>query len=214
MTDPNKLVAALVLDQSGSMYGNEEATITAVNQFMAEQQAVDGEAEMMVVFFNHEHAIPPLTDLKAWKPLTRADYKPDGNTAMLAAVSHTIDEIGRILALRSEDARPGLVVIGVMTDGMENPAQPAEVWNALREKIKHQTEQYGWKFIFLGANINTERTAFAMGIPKNMTMSYDSTPVGTSNAIAAMSGRMTSYRTGGRMGNADAQAVDHTAKIK
>ena len=50
-----------------------------------------------------------------------------------------------------------------MTDGMENASHEWD-WDAVRKLIKQQQDEWNWKFIFLGANIDAIEVGGRMGI--------------------------------------------------
>ena len=85
--------------------------------------------------------------------------------------------------------RPGQVICLIMTDGYEN-ASKEWTWAAVEALITQQREQYNWKFIFLGANIDAEQVGVRMGVPLGNSMTYDTDLVGpamrsTSRAMAS-----------------------------
>jgi len=55
------------------------------------------------------------------------------------------------------------VIVAILTDGLENSSQ-TYTWTQIARVIKHQTEQYRWTFLFLGANQDAIATAAQMNI--------------------------------------------------
>ena len=49
--------------------------------------------------------------------------QPRGTTALLDSIGRLIGEAGQRLAALPDDRRPGTVVVGIMTDGMENASR-------------------------------------------------------------------------------------------
>jgi hypothetical protein len=165
---------AFVLDRSGSMHSNAETTVESFNSFLATQQQEHEElpARLTLVLFDTEfdvlYASVPVPEVKR---LDMSTYKPDGFTALLDAVGHTIDETGKRLAAMDEKDRPGTVVIAIQTDGLENSSR-IYTHHDIQKMIKHQQEVYSWKFLFLGANQDAIATASAMGIQKGYSANY------------------------------------------
>ena len=48
---------------------------------------------------------------------------PRGSTAMLDAIGRAVNATGARLAALPEDQRPGTVIVGIMTDGLENASR-------------------------------------------------------------------------------------------
>jgi len=71
---------------------------------------------------------------------------------------------GEWMAPLPEEARPGSVVIGVMTDGYENASQE---WTHERIKalIEQQTREHHWEFCTSGADQQQSRTGPRWGSP-------------------------------------------------
>jgi Mg-chelatase subunit ChlD len=143
---------AFVLDRSGSMGSFRESAIEGFNSFLLEQQQTEGLAKLTLVLFDDEYLVPidalPVAEIL---PLNSESYVPRGSTALLDAISQTIDELGARFAALPEQDRPGQVIVAILTDGLENSSQKY-TWKQVSRVIKQQTEQYRWTFLFLGAN--------------------------------------------------------------
>lgn len=187
----------LVVDRSGSMEAIKEDARGAVNQFLEEQKAVDGDARVTLVTFNTEYtSVVEGRDIDDVEPLAPEDYRPGGMTALLDAVGRTIDAVGERLAETPEDERPAKVAFAVMTDGLENSSKEYVEDGRVKEMIEHQSEKYGWEFFFLGANVDAFAEAQKLGIPKRGTMNFGATAQGVRAASAAVSGTVAQYRGG------------------
>ena len=157
---------AFILDRSGSMQSIAEATVDSFNSFLATQQKEHEElpAQLTLVLFDTEFEVlyspVPVPEVKR---LDQVTYRPDGCTALLDAIGHTIEETGKRLAAMDEKDRPATVIIAILTDGEENSSKLYKS-QKIHEMIKHQQEVYGWKFLFLGANQDAIATATKMGI--------------------------------------------------
>ncbi len=122
---------AFILDRSGSMSSVAQAAIAGFNSFLHDQQAAPGQARLTVVLFDDEYLVPiqslPVDEVI---PLDHTTYVPRNSTALLSAIGRTIDELGARLANLPETARPGKVIVAILTDGLENASQ-RETWRSV-----------------------------------------------------------------------------------
>lgn len=162
--NPHLTEIAFILDRSGSMESMVEPAISGFNRLLREQQQVPGSARFTLVLFDDQYEVPieslPIAEVVE---LDTTTYVPRGSTALLDAIGRTIDELGAKLAAQPEDERPGQVIVAILTDGMEN-ASAHYTWQTIARRIRHQTEHYDWKFLFLGANQDAIATAGRMNI--------------------------------------------------
>ncbi|MFW0874199.1 hypothetical protein [Rhodococcoides corynebacterioides] len=94
---------------------------------------------------------------------------PRGMTALYDAVGTFVTEVGAALAALQEERRPGSVTVLVMTDGYENSSRE---WSrrSVRALIEQQETQYGWDFVFLGANMDAVETGAQMGFTRDKSL--------------------------------------------
>jgi len=157
---------AFILDRSGSMQSIAEGAINGFNSFLNDQQKDHEEypTRLTLTLFDTVFEVPfsslPVPEIL---PLDSKTYKPDGCTALLDAIGHTVDELGKRLAAMPEAERPGKVIVAILTDGLENSSTRYS-WRKISQMIKHQTEVYKWEFLFLGANQDAIATASKMSI--------------------------------------------------
>jgi uncharacterized protein YegL len=166
----------LILDKSGSMDVAKNDVIGGLNTFIKSQKDLPGEATFTFVQFDHNiNTICTNKNIKEIELFNKDDYKPGGNTALLKAVSVTIDEVGKRLSLTKEEDRPEKVIIAIMTDGEENASGSDYSKEKLGEKIRHQTKKYNWEFIFLGANFDVFSAGSSYNISSDHVMAYYNT---------------------------------------
>jgi Mg-chelatase subunit ChlD len=155
---------AFILDRSGSMDVCRDAAIAGFNLFLEDQQRTEGLAKLTLVLFDDEYLVPinalPVVEVIA---LNQDTYVPRGSTALLDAIGRTVDDLGTRLEAMPEKNRPGQVIVAILTDGLENSSQ-SWTWKQIARVIRHQTEQYKWTFLFLGANQDAIATAAQMNI--------------------------------------------------
>lgn len=175
----NRTELVFILDRSGSMHGLEGDTIGGFNSMLAEQKDGKGEVFVSTVLFDHESAVlHDRVSIDAVAPLTRADYVTRGSTALYDALGGAIHHIGNIHKYARREDVPARTLFVIITDGMEN-ASRLYSRARVREMIERQRTQYGWEFLFLGANIDAEDAAEEIGIPKEFAVEHISDSKGT-----------------------------------
>lgn len=175
-----------VIDASGSMAHLVGDTIGGFNGFIESQKAIDGKATLTTVLFDSSWRILHNgVDLHEVKPMTTADYVAGGMTAMLDAIGETInrvqdrhDELG--------EEKPESVLFVITTDGEENSSRKFTK-SQIEKMIKHQTNGHGWKFMFLGANMDAVKEATSIGISSDYATGYTYTSKGVNDVYATMS---------------------------
>jgi len=195
MTQQGLTELVFILDKSGSMAGLESDTIGGYNSFLDKQKQVEGEAKLTTVLFdNHYTLLHDRIDLRAVNPITNRDYYVGGSTALIDAIGRTIDKIGNALAHTDEAYRPEKILFVIITDGMENASREYRL-EQVRHMIEHQTEKYGWEFIFLGANIDAIETAGHFGIRADRAQNYHADSDGTGVSYLALYDAVADFRS-------------------
>jgi len=185
----------LVVDRSGSMTSCLVEAQGGINAFIKDQQSKPGDALFSLMQFDTVHEwVYTSSPIKTVNEYT---LHPRGMTALLDSVGTTINETGKRLESVSEDQRPGLVIVAIITDGQENSSH--EFTKAkIKEMIEHQSSQYNWQFTFLGADQDAFAEAQAIGIHAAATMNYDkSKSFATYTCLSASVGRMREEKTKG-----------------
>jgi len=169
MTNPNLTHIYFLLDRSGSMQSIKDDTEGGFAAFIAEQRQQSGDCQVTLAQFDNEyeevyrdvpvHDVPPLR------------LVPRGSTALLDSIGRLVTTAGERLAARPEDERPGMIVVGIMTDGYENASRE---WNhsAIKKLIEQQTRDYGWQFLYLGADQDAIEVGTSMGVAAAHAMTY------------------------------------------
>lgn len=152
----------VLMDESGSMSGLEEAVTTGCNEFIY-SFAEDPDAKIWLAWFDHS----PGQDRTRFKvrgevaadvkQLSPGDYSPRGTTPLNDAIADTVAALD---AAAGEDEN---VFLAIITDGCENASEHST------ESIKRllsAREEKGWGIVFLGANQNAVQTAAEFGMVK------------------------------------------------
>ncbi|MBZ4663433.1 MAG: hypothetical protein JG776_1135 [Caloramator sp.] len=162
-----------ILDRSGSMCGLEGDTIGGFNSILAKQKKEEGEAVITTVLFDDKYELLHNgVNIKDVIPITDKEYYVRGTTALLDAIGRTINKVVNEQKNKSEDERAEHVLFVIITDGMENASQEY-TFDKVRQMIEYQKTNYGWEFIFLGANIDAISTAARFGIGQDRAANYN-----------------------------------------
>ena len=200
----------ILLDESSSMYDTRQATVSGVNEFINSQKLVPGECTMSLIKFSSTFAFrdSSISELHSrtvysFKPiadaplLTHNTYGPIGNTPLFDSLCTAIDATGERLAKLDEAERPSQVVFVIVTDGEENSSVQFGLADA-KTRITTQTNTYNWKFIYLGANVDSFANAEGMGIGAGTVMNYCQNDAGITQSYSSTSDLVVGLRTGTR----------------
>ena len=191
----NKTDITIILDRSGSMASVKDDTIGGFNNFLSEQQKVEGEAALSLVQFDDQYEVVyEDKDIQIASTLTEATFQPRGSTALFDAVGRTVNSIGRRLAALPEEMRPDKVLVVIMTDGFENASREFTA-AAISEIINHQRNVYSWEFMFIGANQDAVLSAREIGIPAAASLTYAANSEGMQAAYSLVAEKISNYRS-------------------
>jgi uncharacterized protein YegL len=189
-----------ILDRSGSMGGLVQDTIGGFNAMLTRQKEQEGEANVTTILFDHEvQLLHDRFPLKAVAPLTEKDYYVRGCTALLDAIGYGMEKMVNIQRHLPEDERAEKVIFVITTDGLEN-ASKRFGYEKIRRMIEREKEQYGWEFLFFGANIDAVETARHFGIGADRAVNYHSDSVGTQLNFEVQSEAISAVRQSAPLG--------------
>ena len=183
-----------ILDRSGSMSGLEDDTIGGFNSLIEKQKCEEGEALVSTVLFDgHQEVLYDRVPLQKVEKMTRAQYYVRGNTALLDAIGGAIHHIGNVHKYAREEDRPGKTLFIITTDGMEN-ASRAYSYAEVKQMVEREQKEYGWEFLFLGANIDAIGTAGRFGIRKSNAVTFENDSAGIHLNYATLSRTVSKFR--------------------
>jgi hypothetical protein len=161
-----------ILDKSSSMAGLEGDTIGGYNSVLKKQKALEGEVAVTTVLFdNHYQLLHDRINIKGVSPITEREYYVGGSTALMDAVGMTINKIINVQKNTSPEEKAEKVIFVITTDGMEN-ASREYTRPMVKKLIEKQEKEYGWEFIFLGANIDAVEFAEGIGIRRDRAANF------------------------------------------
>lgn len=174
----------IILDESGSMIGITQQTISGCNETIntvisAQEAAGDKVRNLISIYaFQSDGNMPSRYLIKNAKAeevrhITKDDYKPWGATPLLDAVGSTLSELKAV----SETHEDATGTITIITDGMENSSK-RYTWQKVRDLIGWFKEM-GWTVNLIGANIDLEAMAYQFGVNTENTLAYTQDDAGT-----------------------------------
>lgn len=185
----------MLIDKSGSMYHLIDDTIGGFNGYIDSQKKIEGYAEVTTVLFSSDtQVLHDGVDIKAVEPITKNQYVPSGNTALLDAIGETIEKIQTKHDNVIEPKRPNSVLFVIITDGQENASKKYKK-SQIQNMITHQQKSHHWEFVFLGANMDAVSEAASYGI--SYASDWTANSAGTANVYAAVDCASKSIRADG-----------------
>lgn len=207
MTDSGYRHIVMVIDRSGSMQPVAKDTEGGIAAFLAEQAKVPGRTTASLYQFDTEH-----DEVFAFRDTTgdtAYHLVPRGGTALLDAVGFAVTKTGEKLAALTEDKRPGEVITVIATDGAENSSHEYTL-PQIKAMITRQQDDYGWKFVFIGANQDAFATGGSMGIPLASSANYNT--AATMDSFLATSDMVTRGASSGQYGFTDQERAAATGQ--
>ena len=93
-------------------------------------------------------------------------------TALLDAIGYGVEKMVNIQRHLPENERAEKVIFVITTDGLEN-ASKRFGYEKIRRMIEREKEQYGWEFLFLGANMDAVKEAARFGIGADRAVRFE-----------------------------------------
>ena len=179
----------LMLDMTGSMQANKQATIDACNEFVEGLKDDPHTRDFLfsLAVFNSNIGLERVVDgvqLDRAPKLDHEHYQPAGATPLYDAMWQSMNLL--------EDHQ-GQVLFIVQTDGEENSSRIA-TRQQIVDRVAEKTTA-GWQFVYLGCDIDAMQQGGELGIAAGNTMSYDRRHTG--KAFADMTDAVTRYASGG-----------------
>jgi hypothetical protein len=161
--------------------------------FIEEQKRTAGDCKVTLAQFDNHYDVVyadrPIADVPA------LELQPRGSTALLDAMGKLITDAGAELAKLPDDRRPGTVIVAIMTDGYENASQE---WThpAIKALVEQQTSQWGWQFMYMGADQDAIEVGTRLGVDAAYSVTYGRGK--TKEALAGAAGKISRLRSARR----------------
>lgn len=183
-----------IIDRSGSMCGLEQDTAGGFNSLINKQKHKDGKCYVSAVLFDNVcEVLYDRNDISEIREMTVRDCEARGSTALMDALGGAIHHIGNIHKYARAEDVPEHTMFVIITDGLENSSVRYSA-NQVRAMVEKEKSQYGWEFIFLGANIDAVETAARYGIDADRAVNYNSDSEGTQMVYDSISAAVDEVR--------------------
>ena len=183
--DPKKahVYNLIIVDESGSMGGLEQVTISGINETIAtirkaQEDFADKQQHFLtLVTFDERRDAHPVRTLIDAMPIGDVqdfhDYCPTGCTPLFDAMGQSLTRLHE----RIKDDENATAVVTVITDGLENASRE---WTgeALRNLIERLKEE-GWSFSYMGSCHDVVEVTRRLSI--DHVMQFDHDDLGASN---------------------------------
>jgi len=178
----NNIELVTLLDASSSMDWLENTVIKGFNTYIQDQKLERGNATISLYKFSSRDRYKCIyykEDVKNIKDISTNEYYTDGLTAMYDGIIETI-----------KNTHSKNVFMCIQTDGEENDSKhsSSDVKALILKKKKE-----GWKFLFLGTNINVKESARKIGLEDSF-YEFNNNSKGLEVAFAEMSRGASNYR--------------------
>lgn len=201
-----------ILDRSGSMASLVSDTIGGYNSLIEKQNTEEGEAAVTTVLFDDQYdVICENIDIHKVEPMTNKVYFARGMTALLDAIGKTVNTVAARQQTAVASAVPAKTVVVIMTDGMENASKEYH-YADVKALIERQQKEFGWEFLFMGANIDAIGVAGKMGISADRSANYHADAIGTKKNFSAVSVAFSAVRSVGAMPSQWKKDIDEDFK--
>ena len=205
MVNENYTHIKFVVDRSGSMHSSKRRMTDAMNEFLDSQAKLEGKCLVDYATFDTQYTLEyedrHILDAEAF-------INPRGGTALLDAIGKATNELGSKLRHLRESARPGKVLVVVVTDGMENSSVEFTP-EAVKQLVRQQEDTYNWEYLFLGANIDAVAVGDLYGFKLDNSLTFD---INDAAAVGATSAALTNYATTYRGGGKAAFSAEEREK--
>lgn len=162
---------ALILDESGSMGWNIQATLDGFNEYVGGLRTdVEGDYYLTVTKFSTGQPVVLYANkaLAQVQPLTKADYSPGGGTALYDGIAYATKALEA--AVTDDDE----AVVVVITDGAENSSRETTKQQVL-DLIDAKEKKGNWTFVYVGSDLTTFADAGNVGVSVGNRLQYDNT---------------------------------------
>lgn len=185
----DKMIIALLLDESGSMAVNQEAALAGINEYIdTMKEDYKNNPELGDIYFSFVTFSSSYTGgdsvrfkynlrhIKEVEKIPSKMYKPAGGTPLLQAIGRTMESLDGVeeknegetnplvAFLDKKDIEEAKVIMVIQTDGEETEWNSAYSKERITKMIKEREDKGNWTFVFLGAGIDAISEGMKMGL--------------------------------------------------
>lgn len=195
----NFIHVCFIIDSSGSMCGSEADVIGGFKRVVNEQKAnKNGSCVISIIdFSNYSEIVCVGKDVNDINP--DFNYVVGGGTALLDAIYIGIEKTHKWNM--AQDDKPEKTMVVIMTDGGENCSRTYSR-QIVKDKIAEMEAEFGWSFVYLGADLTNVNDASSLGIKtrgvstkSNMMSNYDAVSAAVSTFRCATGDSQVKYAT-------------------
>ena len=193
----NFIHVCFIIDSSGSMCGSEADVIGGFKRVVNEQKAnKNGSCVISIIdFSNYSEVVCVGKDVNDINP--DFNYVVGGGTALLDAIYIGIEKTHKWNM--AQDDKPEKTMVVIMTDGGENCSRTYSR-QIVKDKIAEMETEFGWSFVYLGADLTNVNDASSLGIKtrgvstkSNMMSNYDAVSAAVSTFRCATGDSQVKY---------------------
>ena len=165
-----------ILDDSSSMQQCRESTISGFNEFLEGHRKDEEETGIKTFISLYKfdgQEVKLVIDYKPVKevePLNENTYDPNGTTNLFDAIGTALIKVNEQLQSKKKKKRDA-PIITILTDGHENASKVFN--NSTIKQMVEMCEGKNWKFMFLGANIDSFAIGGSLGFSPSSILQYD-----------------------------------------
>jgi hypothetical protein len=148
----------------------KEQTSDGFDSFIAEQRALPGTCTVTLAQFDdHYEEVYARRDIR---DVPLLDLRPRGMTALLDSIGKLVHTTDEWITRLPEPQRPATVIVGILTDGLENASQEY-TFPDVKLLITEQEQVRGWTFLYLGANQDAIEEGAKLGVSRHRSLTYN-----------------------------------------
>ena len=117
----------------------------------------------------------------------------DITSLKVEAIGDSFHHISNIHKYAGAEDVPAHTLFVITTDGMENASRTYSA-REIKRRIEQQKEEFGWEFLFVGANIDAVKSAGRFGIAPDRAVTYHADRKGTRVVYECLNRAVGSFR--------------------
>lgn len=189
MNDYTEIV--VLLDRSGSMQEARADHEGGLNSFVRDQKNLGGDVRFTLIQFDSQNACEVVYDGLPIEQVGSCTLLPRGGTPLLDALGRGVAHVAARLDPLSR--RPDQTIVMVITDGEENSSHEFTK-DRIKKLVEEREKKNGWKFLFLGANIDAFAEGGGLGMGAATTANFANNRHGTQSMYGSLSSNVRSAR--------------------